>query len=124
MIPAADVWHPQFSTILCKILHKLGRNIVQVPKNPIYQNAFVAKSEVYKKYVTNFLSPAMEVMETDEEIKKLCWQDSNYTKLKREPLSDKAKVQLGVGYYPMHPFLCERFFSQWLERENLNVQYL
>jgi hypothetical protein len=124
MLKAAEVWHPGFTDILAKIFHRIGFGDPVNPKCPIYQNAFIARSNVYKRYVEEFLSPAMEVMEQDEQIRKLCWQDSNYTKLKREPLTDKAKKDLGVGYYPMHPFLCERFFSQWIEKQKLNVQYL
>ncbi len=122
MLASAEVWHPGFTELLTKIMQKAVGLTPKNPKYPIYQNAFCAKSQVYKKYVNEFLIPCMEVMEKD--VKKECWQDSNYTKLKREPLTDKAKKDLGVGYYPMHPFICERFFSQWLEKQNLNVQYL
>jgi hypothetical protein len=120
MLPSAEAWHPGFTALLTKIMSQVGYKVVQVPKYPIYQNAFVARTEIYREYVKDFLVPAMEVMSTDAE----CWKDSGYTKLKREPLSDNAKVDLGVGYYPMHTFLCERFFSQWLETKKLNVKYL
>ena len=123
MLSAAEAWHPGFTETLTKIMVKIGWGKPVHPKYPVYQNAFVAKTELYKRYVNEFLVPAMEVMESDE-LKPLCWQDSNYSKLKREPLSDKAKKDLGVSYYPMHPFLCERFFSQWLEKQSLNIQYL
>ena len=122
MLNSAEVWHPGFIELLTKIMNKIGFGDPVNPKYPIYQNAFIARAKVYKAYVRDFLVPAMEVMETD--FKKECWQDSQYTKLKREPLTDKAKKQLGVGYYPMHPFICERFFSQWLQKQNLNVKYL
>lgn len=120
MLPSAEAWHPGFTALLTKISNQVGYKVVPVPKYPIYQNAFVARTEVYQEYVKDFLLPAMEVMSTDVE----CWKDSNYSKLKREPLTDKAKVDLGVAYYPMHPFICERFFSQWLETKKLNVKYL
>jgi hypothetical protein len=124
MLISAEVWHPGFVSLLTKIMNRIGFKTPINPKYPIYQNAFIARSAIYKRYVSEFLSPAMEVMMTDEEIRGLCWQDSNYTKLKREPLTEDAKKYLGVSYYPMHPFLCERFFSQWLEKQNLNIQYL
>jgi hypothetical protein len=122
MLASAEVWHPGFTELLTKIMTKAVGLTPKNPKYPIYQNAFIARSQVYKEYVNEFLIPCMEVMEKD--FSKECWKDSNYTKLKREPLTDKAKKDLGVGYYPMHPFICERFFSQWLETQNLNVQYL
>lgn len=124
MLKSAEAWHPGFVAILKLIMNKIGWGDPVNPKYPIYQNAFVAKTEIYQQYVNEFLIPAMEVMETNETVRDLCWQDSKYTKLKREPLSDQAKHSLGVEYYPMHPFICERFFSQWLERQNLNVKYL
>jgi len=124
MLGSAEVWHPGFTDILRKIMRKIGFGDPVNPKYPIYQNAFIAQTDAYKRYVEEFLVPAMEVMETDEQIRKLCWQDSNYSKLKKETMTDKAKKDLGVGYYPMHPFICERFFSQWLQKQNLNVQYL
>jgi hypothetical protein len=124
MLAAAEVWHPGFTDLLGRIMHKIGFGDPVNPKYPIYQNAFIARTNAYKRYVEEFLVPAMEVMENDTLIRKLCWQDSQYTKLKTEPLSDKAKKDLGVGYYPMHPFVCERFFSQWLDKQKLNVQYL
>jgi hypothetical protein len=124
MLAGAEVWHPGFTELLTKIMVKAVNIIPKEPKYPVYQNAFIAKSQIYKKYVTEFLIPCMDVMVNDAEINKLCWQNANYTKLKREPLTDKAKIDLGVGYYPMHPFICERFFSQWLETQNLKVEYL
>ena len=124
MLRSAEEWHPGFMNTFTKILDKIGYKTTIIPKYPIYQNAFVARTALYKRYVNEFLAPAMEVMETDEEIRGLCWQDSNYTKLKREPLTDLAREQLGVNYYPMHPFICERFFSQWLEGQHLVIQYL
>lgn len=123
MLKSAEVWHPGFNDIMHKILTKIGFTLKK-PRYPIYQNAFIARVDVYKEYVNEFLIPAIEVMEKDQEIRNLCWKDSGYTKLKNEPLTDSAKKQLGVGYYPMHPFLCERFISQWLETKNLNVKYL
>lgn len=124
MLASAEVWHKGFIDLMTKIMRKAVDKLPREPKYPIYQNAFCARADIYKRYVNEFLIPCMEVMETDEEIKALCWQDSGYTKLKNEPMTDKAKKDLGVGYYPMHPFLCERFFSQWLEGQRLNIQYL
>lgn len=124
MLLSAEAWHPGFVELLTKILHKIGFKTPVNPRYPIYQNAFIARTTHYKSYIHELLEPAMEVMRSDEEIRALCWQDSRYTKLKKEPLSGEAVKQLGVEYYPMHPFICERFFSQWLEYQNLKVVYL
>jgi hypothetical protein len=124
MLEAAEAWHPGFIEILHRIGHTIGQVIPKKISFPIYQNHFVAKAEIYKQYVEEFLDPAMEAMVSDVELMGLCWQDSRYSKLKDEPLSDHAKKQLGVSYYPMHPFLCERFFSCWIEGKKFNVQYI
>lgn len=125
MLTIANVWHPQFTEILTKILNAIGFSVPKEVKYPIYQNAFCTHGEIYKQYVNEMLSPAMEVMENDKEIKKLCWQDSNYYKLKSVPeFAARVKQFLGVDYCPLHTFLCERFFSIWINDKHLDVQYL
>jgi hypothetical protein len=124
MLEAAEVWHPGFIEILHRIGHAIGQVIPKKISFPIYQNHFVAKTSIYRQYVEEFLDPAMQAMTEDVELMGLCWQDSRYSKLKDEPLSDHAKKLLGVNYYPMHPFLCERFFSCWIENKGFNVVYI
>ena len=123
MLEAAEMWHHGFKDIIKKIWEKIGRGNPFDPKYPVYQNAFVAKSFIYKKYIKEVLSPAMNKMEEDEEIKKLCWQNSNYYKLKNNPkFSQRVKEHLGVEYCPMHTFLCERFFSLWMNDQNFKIE--
>lgn len=126
MLGALDVWHPGCSDILRKIFSKLGLPIPARPKFPIYQNAFCAKTEIYKEYVTTFLSPCMALMESDDEIKKLCFQNSNYTKTITNRVVDleRIKILLGIDHYPLHPFLLERCFSLWIDRFNFKLVYL
>lgn len=121
----ANVWHPGFRTIVNKIFNILGYKQPMEAKFPIYQNAFCAKTEVYKAYVNELLAPAMDLMEFHDEIRKLCWQDSQYYKLRDNPeFRTRVKHFLGTDYCPLHAFICERFFSLWLNDKNLNVQYL
>lgn len=126
MLGALDVWHPGSSDILKMIFSELGIQMPKRPRFPIYQNAFCARSHIYKDYVKNFLIPAMEVMETVERIKVLCWRDCNYrrTTLNKPIDLERIKSFLGVDYYPFHPFLLERCFSLWIDDKNLNVVYL
>ncbi len=110
MLGALEVWHRGATAILQLIWAELGLDMPKKPKHPIYQNHFCATKEVYKEYVLDFLIPAMYLMEFDAEIKKLCWQNSNYnvTTLNKPVDFDRIENFFGVRYIPMHPFLLER----------------
>jgi len=125
MLQIANIWHPQFTSILGNILGKIGFKVPFEVKYPIYQNAFCAKTEIYKSYIKEMLAPAMEVMENDGEIMNLCWQDSGYYKLRSVPeFSQRVKQFFGTDYCPLHTFLCERFFSIWLDVKNIKPTYI
>lgn len=125
MLHLAENWHKGFWEIINEIWVKLGFGKAFEAKYPIYQNAFMARYDVYNTYLKEVLRPAMELMENDPSIKEKCWKDSNYYKLKgSQELSERVKKYLGVNYCPMHTFLCERMFSLWLNDRNLKVVYL
>lgn len=125
MIQAAEVWHPGFRTILNLLWAKLGRSAVREVKNPIYQNHFAATLSIYRRYVSEVLSPSIELMESDEEIKNLVWKDSQYYKLRdNKEFRDRVKEFIGTDYCPLHAFVCERLFPLWLNDQNLNLQYI
>lgn len=128
MLTKMDNWHPGSREILNMIFERIGQKTFtdrREPKVPIYQNAFMATSEIYKAYVTECLIPAMTVMEEDEEVRKRCYEDSQYYKLKTDPEYPKLiKSQLGMDYVPLHTFLCERMFSCWINDKKLNIKYL
>lgn len=125
MLQSAEVWHPGFRQIVDEIWIRLGFRKPFEAKYPIYQNAFMARYDVYKAYIEEVLKPATELMKNDPEVKKLCWQDSKYYKLKNNPeFAQRVKQFLGIDYCPLHPFLCERFFSLWLNDKNIKPIYL
>ena len=126
MLGALEAWHFGSSLVLKLIFEKLGIRMHKKPKFPIYQNAFCAKTEIYKEYVTDFLIPAMNLMTNDEEVRELCWKDSGYTRTILNVRVDMERVKnfLGTDYVPLHPFLLERCFSLWIDNKNLNVVYL
>ena len=64
-------WHPSSLQAMTLLWQKLGLKLLGEVKNPIYQNHYVAKREIYQDYVNNFLNPAMEVIKTDEQLNKL-----------------------------------------------------
>lgn len=128
MLAKMDHWHPGSRETFNMILECIGIQPFhnrREPKDPIYQNAFMAHASIYRDYVNSCLVPAMEVMQQDGELRKRCYEDSQYFKLKTEPgYRNLIKDQLGMDYVPMHTFLLERLFSCWINGKGLNVQYL
>jgi hypothetical protein len=125
-LAAANAWHPGFSEIMKKILAHLGDPMPGEINNPIYQNAFCAKSSLYRDYVSNYLSPAMALMSSDVSLKELCWKDSNYSNLNKTDSAqqDYLERMIGVPYYPMHPFILERLFAIFCHNRKIKVDYL
>jgi hypothetical protein len=126
MLAAADKWHPGFRGIMKKILEAIGQKMPSEIKNAIYQNHFAARADIYKAYVNDWLVPAMNIMDKDPEISKLCWQDSKYSNLAKKDAATPEYLQekIGVPYYPLHPFLLERLFSIFCHNNKIKVDYL
>lgn len=126
MLAAANGWHPGFKEAMAKIVDGIGKFMPSEVKIPIYQNAFSAKSEIYKDYVNDYLFPAMELIKNDQEIYRIATVDSNYTKLMREDCAGAAYLQekIGFPYYPLVPFLLERLFSVYVHNKKINVTFL
>lgn len=124
MLRAADTWHPGFMDTMAKIWAKLGLRMPTEVRQPINHNYFIAKTEIYQDYVENLLKPVMELMINDNEIIPLAMADSNYTTLERGANLDNLQKDLGLNYYPMAPFLCERLFPMYCEMKRIKVNYL
>ena len=59
----SDKFHPNFSKYFKEIMFKIGYNwIPEKFDNVFYCNFFVAKKDIYEKYVTEMLAPAIKVM--------------------------------------------------------------
>lgn len=123
VLARADVWHPGFTPAIKLIWEKLGYRLPIEAQYPIYQNHFCARADIYKDYVINFLSPAMELIESDGEVRALCTADSHYDKLTGVDLKS-VKEKLGIAYYPMAPFILERCPSLWFTMKKIKVDYL
>jgi len=117
-------WHPSSKQAMELLWSKLGFKLCGEVKNPIYQNHFLAKREIYQDYVNNFLNPAMELIKTDEELNNLMMKDSGYGKLSREADVKSVKAKLGLDFYPLAPFILERCPSCWFQLKNYNISYL
>lgn len=93
-------------------------------KHPVYHNHFVARTEIYERYVAELLAPAMKAMSEDSELQKRCMEDSGYTSISKQVLPPEAQAELEVNYFTMHTFLCERFFSCWLQDKRYKIEML
>lgn len=121
MLGCAEKWHPGFMKDFCKMLEIIG---VQRPmrriKDPINFNGFSARTTIYKDYVKRYLQPAMNALETMPE----AMRDSNYTKLNPDASTGHLQKHLGIGYYPLVPFLLERLISVYVQNEGIKVEYV
>lgn len=103
----ADQFHPNFSKYFSYIMSKIGYNWKpQVFQDIVYCNFFVAKSEIYGRYVNEMLAPAMDVMMEMPEL----FQNSNYP----HALPDNLQKKFNCEWYPYHTFLCERMVSYFI----------
>lgn len=117
-------WHPKSKEAMALLWGKLGYKLPGEVKNPIYQNAYISKAEIYKDYVSNFLIPAMELTEKDEQLRELMLQPSGYGRLSREADLESVKAKLGMDDYPLCPFVLERCPSMYYQMKGVKISYL
>ncbi len=124
MIAMARQWHPGFVPALDLLWQKLGLKRPGEVKNPIYQNHFIARTDIYQDYVINFLKPAMELIVDDIELHGHMIQPSGYGKLSRKSDMTNIKEHLGMTDYPLCPFVLERCSSLWFQMKEIKISYL
>jgi hypothetical protein len=124
MIAMANQWHKGFVPALDLLWQKLGYKRPGEAKNPIYQNAWIGRTDIYKRYVAEFLSPAMNLTMKDEELYKLMTQPSGYGRLSKSSDLTNVKAHLGMDDYPLSPFVLERCPSLWIDMHKIKVTYL
>jgi len=96
------------------------RKHIHIPhelKHAIYENHFVAQTEIYKRYVYDCLIPVMEYMRD----KDVYFVDSGYASKKSDQEIDIIKKVLGRDDWPIAPFVLERLFSIYINDLNLKV---
>lgn len=124
MLAMANQWHPEFITVLDKLWQKIGLKRPPEAKNPIYQNHFAAKREIYEDYVRNFLLPAMELTVNDGEIREMMLKPSGYGKLTKHADLKSVRAKLGLNDYPLCPFILERCPSLFFQMRNYKISYI
>jgi hypothetical protein len=124
MMAMSAVWHKDFIPAIDLLWTKLGLKRPGEAKQPIYQNHYMARTDVYKDYVANFLGPAMDLIATDEQLHEIMVRPSGYGRLARGSDVKSVKAKLGLTDYPLCPFVLERCPSLWFTMKRINVTYL
>lgn len=117
-------WHPvEFLECGKYIIEKIYGVDVETLNTPVcYSNYQIVKSDIYEKYVNELLSPAMELMSTDEYLIDKLFVDANYQTVTKGEIANAETCMriFGKPFYTLHPFVCERFFSTFASIHNLN----
>jgi hypothetical protein len=99
------------------------KNIIDIPEEvetPIYENAFICRSDIYKSYVAGCLNPVIDFMST----RSVFFADSGYAR-KKERTDPKAveiyKAKTGRLDWPIAPFVLERLFSIWINGKQFKI---
>lgn len=126
MLYASERWHPGFLQALKAICKYAGINVPSEVHQPIYQNAFMAKRDIYEEYITDYLKRVIAGINYEVAAEALVMQDSGYHALSRTDAAPKEWLmeKIGVPYYPMAPFLLERLFSIFCHNNKIKVEYI
>lgn len=107
--------HPGFLEIFTYLCNKLGLP-VREPKYAIHSNFFLGTVDFYKTFTNTIIKPAIKLLEEDEYLKSVVFNDPSYTTgLNEEELFKRT----GMKKYSFHTFLLERLLSVYLE-DNLD----
>jgi hypothetical protein len=127
LINQGNGWHPHFKEIYKRIAQLMHWDLqIDHPRHKmegIYSNHWIAKEEVFDKFVREYLNPVVKFMEKDRKLKKLCFLDANY--ISRDKIDpETCKLVFGKPYYTYHCFILERLFPVFCYLEKLDVKHL
>lgn len=112
-------WHHEPAVLAVQEFNKFIR-IPETVDYAIYENHFIARSEIYRDYVSNCLAPAIDFMR-DNPVFDL---PSGY--LRRKSQSDQEHIKpilesWGMKDYPIGVFILERLFSVFINKKGYKV---
>jgi len=118
-------WHADFVKIGNLIFNKLGFDIdvSTLDTHPIYFNYWLIKTSLFEKYCHDLLIPAMNLMNSDEEIMAICERNANYTGNNVMKAQQCIEV-FGKPFYTYYPFVLERFMSTFAAIHELKVMQI
>lgn len=124
MMAMANAWHSDFLPAITMLWQKLGIKMPGEVKHAIYQNHFSAKTEIYKRYVSEFLQPAIDLIESDEELNMIMKKHSGYGRLSKDADLKSVQAKLGMTDYPLCCFVLERCPSLWFTINRTPITFL
>lgn len=113
-------WDNAFVLLKRFLTTDLGIKVPYELKHTIYENHFIAKGEIYRRYVSQCLIPVLQFCDREKGIFEA---DSGYIEKKRndpQAIADYQRVS-GRADWPIAVFLIERLFSIYIDRMNLKV---
>lgn len=113
----ANYHHPNYQPAVELLLNHLGLQYPRKLNFVILFNHFVMRSQVYQEYVDSTLRPAMEFMSSDATMKKLLMVNAKY----KNRVNNEMK-KAGLQWYPLHPFICERLPSVFIQQRLRNLK--
>lgn len=115
-ITSIEWMHKNIDVYFKEIMNKIGYDWrPTVFNHVIYSNLFIAKSEIYDRFVKEMLAPAMDVMMDMPEL----FGNSGYPK----ELPKELRLKFNCEHYPYHSFICERMISYYIHIHNLNCKH-
>lgn len=122
----AENWHKGIIETAQHIFNRFNKRIdlKRINTPTIYQNAHITRISVYQDYVDNWLRPLMEIMsdKNDTWLQDRLFLDTKYKSGRFSP--EVMQKITGVPYYPMHTFICERFFSTYIALNYKSLKHL
>jgi len=121
-----EVFHPGMMETMVYMLQGVGESTSDIEKlklgKPAFQNFFgtyfVTRPRHMKGYI-DWLSKIIRFMTTDRKAQNMMWSNSGYG-----GNMDAAKKVFGLSYYPMHPFLGERFVQYYFNVRGFKVMLM
>ena len=109
--------HPYFMDIFNIVLKNLKIDSNVRPQIGLYQNTVIARGDIYRKYVSEYLIPTMDLLnrfpDRFVDLNQKLWADAKY---KYDPaLTQRLFEHTGKPYYTYHTFICERLWSIFYE---------
>lgn len=108
--------HPLFMDIFSNVLQLLGCSNIN-PSLGLYMNSIICRSNIFKKYVEEFLIPTMDYLnslQAGDPIYEKLWSDARYH---YDPnLTQRLQQHIGKPHYTYHTFICERLWSVFYEK--------
>lgn len=115
VLPMGSAYHQHFGYLFKLLLQNLGLDFDQLSHQVtmgLYQNAIIARKDIYLDYVENWLIPSMHFINNCENLQfqQLLRSDPMYS-LYPTGRREKLLAHIGTPHYQYHTFILERLWS-------------